>query len=149
YRWEPSTFPATQDLVNLDVLGLEGLAQNRDARIRMGLAAHEYIDRRVAGIRPSMYRNVALGQHGHARHPIRVEMMQVDVQEGGLGRGDATAQRRIDQVDVVKTGRTAQIDDQVHAGATNAVSSCKMVVALFGLHGLDYRNVCDFLGGCP
>src|SRR4051812_15747428 len=41
-----------QYFVDLDALGLERLAQYRDAGVGIGLAAHEDVERRIAGIRP-------------------------------------------------------------------------------------------------
>src|SRR5438128_151179 len=64
----PGLLPA-QDLVDLDAAGLEGIAQDRDASVRTGLAAHEHVEGGVAGLRPGMDRDVALGQNRHAGDP--------------------------------------------------------------------------------
>ena len=44
--------------------------------------------------------------------------------------GDAAAQRRLDQVDVVEALGVVQIDDQMHAGAAHAVAHGEMILAL-------------------
>ena len=51
-----------QELVDLDARGLEGFAQNGDASIRAGLAAHEYVERGIARVRPGVEGNVTLGR---------------------------------------------------------------------------------------
>jgi hypothetical protein len=71
---------AAQKLVDADALCGKGLTQHRNALIRVGRAAHEDVKRRVAELRPSMDGDVALGQHRHAGHAARLEMMQVNVQ---------------------------------------------------------------------
>ena len=91
-----------QDLVDLDALGLEGLAQHRNAGVGIGVAAHEHVERGIARFRPSVDRDVALGQHRHAGDAVRLEMVQMDVQQRRARRIDAAAQRRLDQIDVVE-----------------------------------------------
>ena len=75
---------------------------------------------------------MALGQYRHPRHPVGPEMMQVDVQQRGLRCIHAAPERRLDQVDVVEPLGSVQIDDQVDAGAANAVAQRKMVDTLLG-----------------
>ena len=95
-----------QVLADRDALRLERLAQHRDAGIRLGVAAHEDVERRVARLRPGVDRDVALGQHRDAGDPaVRLEVMQVDVQQRRARGGDAAAQRLVDQVDVVEAAR--------------------------------------------
>src|SRR6516225_10778420 len=63
-----------QDLVDLDATGPEGFAHDRDASVRAGLAAHEYVESGIAGVGPGMDRDVALGEHRDAGHPGRLGM---------------------------------------------------------------------------
>src|SRR2546423_8631114 len=72
-----SPLPA-QVLTDRDALGLERLAQHRHASVRIGAAAHEDVDRGVMHLRPSVDRDVALGEHRDARNPaVGLEVMQV------------------------------------------------------------------------
>src|SRR5260370_14036769 len=64
-----------QDLVHLDALGLEGLAQHRDAGVRAGAAAHEHVESGIAGIGPRVDRDMALRQHRHPGHSVRLEVV--------------------------------------------------------------------------
>src|SRR5436190_5733038 len=52
-RHRSGALPA-QDLADGDALGLERLAQHRDACVRLGLAAHEHVEGRVARLGPGM-----------------------------------------------------------------------------------------------
>src|SRR5262249_26383354 len=111
-----------------------------------GLAAHEYVEGSITGVRPSVDRNMALGQNRHPGYAVRLEMVQVDMQEGRLGRGDATPQRCLDQIDAVEIFGSVQINDQMHAGATHAVAKGKMVLRFRG-HRLDDGNVSSLFSG--
>ncbi len=63
-------------------VGPERLAQNRDAVLRLRVAAHENVQRGIIVFGPRVDRNVAFGQHGDPGDAeILVEMMQVDVQQ--------------------------------------------------------------------
>src|SRR3546814_7136469 len=76
----------------------EARAQNLDRAMRLGRAAHEDVERGIAGFRPGVDRDVRLRQHRHAGNTVvRREMMQVDVQQRRLGRLDAFAQSVLDR----------------------------------------------------
>src|ERR1700728_600427 len=121
---------AAQQLVDADALGGKRLAQNRNAGVRIGRAAHENVERSIADFRPSMDGNVALRQHRHPGNPARLEMMQVNMQKRGAGRFDTAPQRRLDMLDVVKTLGAVQIDDQMHSRAAHAVARGEMIFAI-------------------
>jgi hypothetical protein len=90
---------------------------------------------------------VALGEHRHARHAIRLEVVHMDVQQRGLRRIHAAAQRRLDEIDVVEAFRSVQIDDQMHARAGHALAHGEMCFAAFLRRGLDHGDVSDVLPG--
>ena len=56
-------------------------------------------------------------------------MVQVNVQQRRARRFNAAPQRLLDMIDVIEPFAAVQIDDQVHAGAANAVADCKMILA--------------------
>src|SRR6185312_11823982 len=138
---------AAQMLAYRDLLRAEGLAQNRHASIRIGLAAHEDVECGIAVFRPCMDGDVALGQHRHAGHAaVRLKVMQMDMQQRGAGHFYATPQRRLDVVDVVKLAGLVEVDDEVRARAPHSVPHHEMIVTLLGLR----RGRCDhnfFLSG--
>src|SRR5579862_3259076 len=72
---------AAQQLVDADALGGKGLAQHRDAPVGIGRAAHENVERGIAGFRPGVDRDVTFGQHRHSGNSAWLEMMQVNMQE--------------------------------------------------------------------
>jgi hypothetical protein len=77
-------------------------------------------------------------------------MVQVDVQQRRAGGSHATAQRRLDQIDVIETSGAMQIDNQMHAGATHAIAIGEMIVTLVIDDRLDDRdlgNLRVFLSG--
>src|SRR5262245_46943732 len=55
---------SAEDFINIDALRGEGLAQHRNAVIRLGGTAHEDVERRVTRFWPRMDRDMALRQHG-------------------------------------------------------------------------------------
>ena len=73
--------------------------------------------------------------------------MQVNVQQGRLRGVDAAAQRRLDEVDIVEPLGSMQIDDQMHASATNAVADGEVACAAFACRRLDHGNVRDSSSG--
>src|SRR6185312_9820703 len=57
--WNPSTGPASealaaQQFADRDPFDVKGLAQDRHARIRVGLAAHEHVKRSISRLRPGV-----------------------------------------------------------------------------------------------
>ena len=56
-------------------------------------------------------------------------MVQVNVQERRAGSFNAAPQRRLDMIDIIEPFGAVQIDDQMHAGAANAVANGEMVLA--------------------
>ena len=63
-------------------------------------------------------------------HAVRLEMMQVDMQQRRARRVDAAAQRRLDVIDVVEALGVVEVDDQMHAGAAHAVAVGEMILAI-------------------
>src|SRR5580704_3798651 len=124
---------AAQQFADADALRGKCLAQHRDARVRIGRATHENVEGGVASLRPCMDGDVTFGQHGHAGHAVWLEMMQVDVQQRRGCGAYAAAQRGLDVLDVIEPLGTVQIDDQMHAGAADAVTNRKMVLAVLVL----------------
>src|SRR3982074_3864804 len=73
-----------------------------------------------------MNRDVTFGQHRDARYPVGLEAVKMDVQKRGPGCIDATAQSRLDIVDVVEVFALIQIDQEVNAGATRTMPHHRM-----------------------
>ena len=74
---------------------------------------------------------MALGQHRDTRHAtIRLEVVQMDVQQRRARGRHALAQRLVDQIDICEALGLIQIDDQMHARAANAIADHKVVLAL-------------------
>ena len=120
-------------LSHTNVGRLERFAQNLDRIVRLGLAAHEDVERGIVGFRPAMDRDVAFRQHRHARHAaIGREMVEVDVEKRRLRHLDATAERRLDMGEIVQTARADQVDDQMRAGKALAVALDEEIGALVG-----------------
>src|ERR1700687_5210070 len=65
-----------------------------------------------------------------AGYAVRLEVMQMDMQERRACRLDAAAQRGLDVVDVVEVLRFVEVDDQMHAGATYAVADGEIILAI-------------------
>jgi hypothetical protein len=59
-------------------------------------------------------------------------MMEVNMEQCCARGLDATPQCRFDMVDVVKTLGAVQVDDQVDAGAADAVAGGEMIERLVG-----------------
>src|SRR3546814_2425469 len=99
--------------------------------MRLGRAAHEDVERGIAGFRPGVDRDVRLRQHRHAGNTVvRREMMQVDVQQRRLGRLDAFAQSVLDVGEIVDALGAPKVDDKMRSGETLAVALNKEVLAL-------------------
>src|SRR6202140_2069937 len=131
--------PTAKKLVHADALGGKCLAQHRDALVGLSRAAHEHVECGIADFRPSVDGDVALRQHSHAGDAVRLEVVQVDVQQCRLGGIDAAPQRRLDVVDVVGPRGAVQIDDQVRAGATHAVADREVIVAIVRRRRRDFE----------
>ena len=84
---------------------------------------------------------MALGEHGDAGYAVRLEVMQMDMQERRACRLNAAAQRGLDVIDVIEVLRLVEIDDQMHAGATYAVADGEMILTI--LHRR-WRRYCEF-----
>ena len=72
---------------------------------------------------------MALRQHGDPGDSAWLKMMQVNVQERRAGGFNAAPERCLDMIDIIEPFGAVQIDDQMHAGATNAVADGEMVLA--------------------
>src|SRR5262249_29427305 len=120
---------SAEDFINIDALRGEGLAQHRNAVIRLGGTAHEDVERRVTRFWPRMDRDMALRQHGDPCHAAGLKMVQVNVQERRARGFNAAPQRRFDMIDIIEPFGAVQIDDQMNAGAANAVANGEMVLA--------------------
>ena len=58
------------------------LFEDVDGKARIGLSAHEHIERGIAVFRPAMDRDVRFGENRDTRYPaIGVEVVEVDVQK--------------------------------------------------------------------
>ena len=121
---------AAQNFVHPDPLCGKSLVEDGDASIRIGRSAHEYIERGIACVGPGVNRNVTFRQHGHAGHAVRREMMNVNVQQRRARDFNAASQGRFDMLDVIEPPRAVQIDDQMHARTTHAITNREMALAV-------------------
>src|SRR3546814_7127541 len=72
---------------------------------------------------------MARGQHGDAGNAaVGLEVMQVDVQQGGADLGDRLGQGLLHQGQIVEMLAAPQIDDQVQAGIAHAILADEMLV---------------------
>ena len=79
------------------------MPEHLDRLMRLGIAAHEDVDRDVGAFRPGLDGDMAFREHGHAGDTsIRREAMEVDIDERRAGRLHGAAQRRLD---LTKAGR--------------------------------------------
>src|SRR5579863_1594846 len=119
-----------QQFVDADALGGKRLAQHWNARVGIGGATHENVQRGIADFRPGVDGDVALRQHRHAGHPAGLKVVQVNMQQCRAGGLDAAPQRRLDVLDIVEALGAVQIDDQMNAGAADAVTRGEMIFAV-------------------
>ena len=109
---------AAQQGVDLDAFGRKGLLQHRHACLGLGRATHEHVKRRIAAFGPGMDGDMALRQNGDARHStIRLEMVQMDMQQGRAGSLDAGAHRPVDMAYIGEMSSPVELDDEVRPGA--------------------------------
>src|SRR3954453_1373439 len=122
-------------------LGPERPLEYRERLLRLGVAAHEDVERRIAALRPCVHADVTLRQHGHAGNPAAFrEGMQMNVQKScarGVHRVD---QRLFDQIPVVEPFGFPQIDDQVTSRKGQTVACDEVVLAVLISQGSRNRN---------
>src|SRR3954470_20969005 len=122
-------------------LGPERPLEYRERLLRLGVAAHEDVERRIAALRPCVHADVTLRQHGHAGNPAAFgEGMQMNVQQScarGIHRVD---QRLFDQIPVVEPFGFPQIDDQVTSRKGQTVACDEVVLAVLIPQGSRNRN---------
>jgi hypothetical protein len=81
-----------------------------------------------------MYGDVALCQHRHAGNAaIRLEMVQMDMQERRARCVHASTQGRLDMIDIVEPPGLIEVHDEVRAGAPHAISRDEMIVPRLGI----------------
>src|SRR3546814_17134653 len=84
-------------LLDHHLRGPEAPAQHLHGAVRLSGAAHEDVERRVAGLRPGVDGDVRLGEHRHAGDAVvRRKVMKVDVQQRRPGGRDAFPQGVLD-----------------------------------------------------
>ena len=114
------------------VTGAERLAQDVDALLRLGVSAHEDVERSVIGFRPAMDGDVTLREHSDTRHAaIGREVMQVDVQERCARHLHASLERALDVLQIIEPSGAEQIHDEVGAGEPNAIALDEEVLPVF------------------
>ena len=90
-------FLAAHMLLDHHLARRERLFQDVDGRSRIGLAAHEHIERGITVFRPAMDRDVRLGENRDTRYPtIRREVVKMNVQERRAGDLDTSSERMLD-----------------------------------------------------
>jgi hypothetical protein len=131
---------SAQQFAHGNAFGSERLAQNWYAFIGIGFAAHKHVKRRVAGLRPSVNRDVTLGKNRHTGYTVWLKMVQMNMQQRRARGLDASSQRCLDMIDIVETITFVDIDYQMHAGSYDkmilALLRRRRRVGLFPLSGL-------------
>jgi hypothetical protein len=73
-------------------------------------------------------------------------MVNMDVQKSRARRINGAAQRRLDQINVVKILGTVQVDDEMYASAPHSIALSEMVIAFLrahhDAHGLPSGGAC-------
>jgi hypothetical protein len=77
-----------------------------------------------------------------------LKVVQVDMQQGCAGCGDAAPQRRLDMLDVVEALCAMQIDDQMRAGTADTIANHEVVMALIRRQSCNVEfRLLDFRSG--
>ena len=117
-------------LFNCDAVRREGVAQNLDGRMRVGLATHEDVQRRIAAFRPCVDRDMRFRQYRNTRDAaVGRKVMQVNVQQRCPGTVDGFAKRHLNMLKFVQARATVDIDNQMYACITDAVTNNEVVFA--------------------
>ena len=118
----------TQVLLDHRLGGLESRLQDVDGGVRLGVAAHEDIERGIAGLGPAVDADVAFRQHRHPGNAaVRREVMQVDMQQRCTRHLNAAFQRLFDVLEIVKPLGAEQVDDEMGAGVAMSISFDEVV----------------------
>jgi hypothetical protein len=120
---------ATQLLLDHDLAGREGLAQDLDGRSRIGSPAHEDIERGVSVFRPAMDRDVRLGKHrdpGYA--PVRREVVEMNVQKRRACDLHTTSERLLDVLYLIEPLCPNEIDNEMRARKADSVTLTEKVL---------------------
>lgn len=73
-------------------------------KVRLGVSAHEHVQRRKAALRPSVNADMGLSQQHHARHALLFpEVVKRVANNGGARRRGCSQERRFDGEQVTKT----------------------------------------------
>src|SRR3546814_10119794 len=109
-------------LLDHHLRGPEALAQHLHGAVRLSGAAHEDVERRVAGLRPGVDGDVRLGEHRHAGDAVvRREAVQVDVQQSRPGGRHAFAQGVLDIGVVDDAPRAPEVRSEEHTSELQSI----------------------------
>jgi hypothetical protein len=90
-------FLAAHMLFDHHLAGRKRLLQDADGRPRIGLAAHEDIERGVAVFGPAMDRDMRLGENRDPRYtPVWREVVKMNVQKRGARDLHTSSERMLD-----------------------------------------------------
>jgi hypothetical protein len=116
-------FLAAQLFLDHHLARREGLLQDVDGCLGIGLAAHEHVKGGIAIFGPAMDRDVRLGENRYARDAtVRREVMEVDVQKGGTCHLYASPERVLDMLQIVEPFCPNEIDDQMSARVADTIA---------------------------
>jgi hypothetical protein len=108
---------------------LEGLFDDFDRRVRIGVAAHEGVERHVARLRPAANADMAFSEHRHARNAtVLGKSVQMRVKRVRARHIHAPPQRLFDELEIVKPPSAVQIHDEMGARTSNPIAFYEHVV---------------------
>ena len=111
-------------------------------RLRLRLAAHEHVEGGIVRLRPAVHRDVGLREHGYTRHAaVRREVVQMDVQKRSACHFDASSQRSLDMLEVIKPLGTEEIYDHMGASESNTIALDEEVLPVL----VRYARVCSII----
>src|SRR5690625_389856 len=119
---------APKQFLHPDLSGIKSVAQYLNRVPGTGIATHEHVKGTIADLGPSVGRNMALGQHGHAADALRREFMRVNMQERCSAGFDAFPECPLDTRFAVQPFSFHDLDDEMRPGINAAIITDEMVV---------------------
>ena len=87
------------------------LADASESRRRGAFArAGRDIDKQKAALRPGVYRDMGLGEHGRSRNPLRRKLVDIAVQQGELAGSHSLLEKSLDKGSVIEERERAPFE---------------------------------------
>ena len=121
-----------------DTLGRKCALEHRYGALRLGIAAHEHIERSVVSLGPAMNADMGLGEHRYTGYPATwFEMMEMDVEQRRPTLGDAIPKSTFHMGHIIEARRPPEIDDEVMARKLDTVLLNEVVCGFRCLRGVN------------